>query len=114
MAHDHLSSEYNRLKEFTRRNLLQFVKAEFTVAHTVTDLAETEARLDNPEHARALLEKARRAIAAVRERLAASDMSEKEKSEIIGQFAHLKPRLLAVQRQTERSLRKRSSQPASS
>ena len=96
MPRNYLSSEHHRLRDLTRRNLMQLVESEFTLAHTMTDLAETEALIGNGEHARVLLGKVRQAIAAAQECLANVNLSEEEKSEIIHQFGGLEPRLQVV------------------
>jgi hypothetical protein len=103
MWHGDLQSEHKRLRELTRRNLLQLIESEFTLAHTMTDLAETELELRDQEHARVLLRKVRDALEAVRQRLASADVSDTQRNEIIRQFGELEPRLEAIREQLRAS-----------
>ena len=99
MMRSDLESEHKRLKELTRRNLIQLIESEFTLAHTMTDLAETELELRDPEHARALLKKVRIAIESVRKRLISAEVPEAQRNEIMRQFGELDPRLRAINEQ---------------
>jgi hypothetical protein len=96
---DHLRAEHIRLKQMTQRNLMQLIDSEFTLAHTMADLAETEAELRNPEHARVLVGKIKHAILSARERLEDTELAQKKKDEVLRQLVELEKRtdsLMAV------------------
>lgn len=98
IVRDDLKGEHQRLKAQTLRSLLQLMESEFTLADTMTDLAETELEMGNLQHGRGLLDKVIHAIMAARKRLAEADLSEAEKAKVAQPFAELEPRLDGIRK----------------
>lgn len=94
-----LVSEHRRLKELTQRNLLQLIESEFTLAFTMTDLAETEAEAGSWAHAQLLVRKVRQAIEAVRQN---SQLVEQQKGDLLQQLSDLEPRLRSIEERVPR------------
>lgn len=92
-------SEYERLKQFTHRNLLQLLDSELNLALTMTELAETESSLGEEPHARVLLERVQQALDTVRRHLTGHDLSEHEIREIEGRLKDASDRLQTARQQ---------------
>lgn len=90
--------DLQRLEGVTKRNREQFIESEFSLASTFCDLAETEYKLGNREHADTLVMRASEAADKATEYLSGRDLPEEQGAEMRRQLEQLRRKLDDLQR----------------
>ncbi len=85
--------DLQRLEGVTKRNREQFIESEFSLAFTFCDLAETEYKLGNREHADNLVMRASEAANKATEYLSDRDLPPQQVAEMRRQLDQLRKKL---------------------
>ncbi len=96
---DEPGAKLRRLDGVLKRNRALFLESEFSLAFTFCDLAETEYKVGNRQHAERLVKRATEAAAKAGEYLENSGFPEKQVEEMRGQLEQLRERLRELRHQ---------------
>jgi hypothetical protein len=93
---ENLLEKSRELAKQTQKSRERMIQSELTVAKTFCDLAETEARVGNVKHLRAVVRGANKAFEEIRKQLNQSDFDDKRSERVSRQVEDLKVRLKAA------------------